>query len=149
MAKTEKRPRRDVGTSRDRDVETETTTLQEIHNKSNKWSMSLNDIVATAMTHSSSASSRVRRNELAADTLRQFGRTRTHCVKHKLYGRLTILYHSHHAMLLFYSLLRHWGNTYTIKSYTVDKTIKQKYHSRKNLTEVHKHEHNHIFYIKA
>ena len=41
-----------------------------------------------------------------------------------------------------YSLLRHWGSTYTIQWYTVNKTIKQKHHSRKNLTEVHKHQHN-------
>ena len=41
-----------------------------------------------------------------------------------------------------YSLLLHSGSTYTIQSYTVDKTIKQKHHPRKNLTEVHKHEHN-------
>ena len=47
-----------------------------------------------------------------------------------------------HNIIANYSLLCHGGSTYTIQSYTVDKTIKQKHHPRKNLTEDHKHEHN-------
>ena len=42
----------------------------------------------------------------------------------------------------YYTLWRHWGSTYTMQSYTVDKTIKQKHHPRKYSTEVHKHEHS-------
>jgi len=42
-------------------------------------------------------------------------------------------------LLFFITPLRHRGSTYTVQSYTVYKTIKQKHHPRKNLTEVNKH----------
>jgi len=34
----------------------------------------------------------------------------------------------HTCSYCYYSLLRHWGSTYAVQSYTVDKTIKQKHH---------------------
>jgi len=56
------------------------------------------------------------------------------CMLHTYVSSRSIFHRVVTALIL---LLRHWRSTYTIQWYTVDKTIKQKHHPRKNLTEVH------------